>query len=77
MCNCGCDTSTNDQANSLRKQAGISGAGAACLAGIPAAINSAQHPHPAVMWTTIGIQVILIARAGWFLRKRKHLLQGV
>lgn len=76
MCNCGCDPTTNDQANSLRKQATISGAGAACLAAIPAAVNSVQHPHPAVMWATIGVQAILIARAAWFLRKRKQLLQS-
>jgi len=76
MCNCGCDPSTQDEANKLRKKSVVTVMAAACLTGIPAIVNSAQHPHPAVMWAVIAVQVVLLARAVLLLRKRKQLLAG-
>ncbi|MEG9432511.1 hypothetical protein [Terriglobus sp. ADX1] len=76
MCNCGCDPSTQDEANKLRKKAAVTGGAVACLAAIPAVVNSPQHPHPAVMWAVIAVQVLLLVRAALLLRKRKQLLAG-
>lgn len=74
MCNCGCDPSAQDEANKLRKQAAVTGGAVACLAAIPAVVNSSQHP--AVMWAVIAVQLVLLARAAMLLRKRKQLLAG-
>lgn len=75
MCNCGCDPSTQDEANKLRKKAAVTGGAVACLAAIPIMVNSSQHP--AVMWAVIAVQVVLLARAALLLRRRKQLLAGI
>lgn len=76
MCNCGCDPDTKDQADKLKRQAVISASSVACLAGIPAVVNSAAHPHPDVLFAVIGMQVVLIANALRLMHKRKQLLAG-
>jgi len=76
MCNCGCDPSTKDAADKLRKQAVISGSSVAALAGIPAVLNAPGHPHHQVMYAVIAVQAVLIANAFRLIHKRKQLLQG-
>ena len=74
MCNCGCDPDTKDQADKLKRQAVVSAGSVAALAGIPAAVNSAAHPHPDVLFAVIGVQAVLIANALRLMRKRRQLL---
>lgn len=76
MCNCGCDPSTKDAADKLKRQAVISAASVACLAGIPAIVNAPGNPHHAVMFAVLAVQACLIANAFRLIHKRKQLLQG-
>jgi hypothetical protein len=76
MCNCGCDTSTKDAADKLKRQAVVSASSVAALAGIPAVLNAPGHPHHQVMYAVIAVQAALIANAFRLIYKRKQLLQG-
>ena len=74
MCNCGCDPDTKSEAGKLKRQAVVSASSVACLAGIPAVVNSTAHPHHDVMFAVIGVQIVLIANALRLMHKRKQLL---
>lgn len=76
MCNCGCDTSTKDAADKLKRQAVISASMVACLAGIPAVLNTPGQSHHQLMAVVIAVQLGLIANAFRLIYKRKQLLQG-
>ncbi len=77
MCNCGCDPSTKDAADKLKRQAVVSATSVAALAGIPAVLNAPGHPHHQVMYAVIAVQAALIANAFRLIQKRKQLMQGV
>ena len=74
MCNCGCDPDTKSEADKLKRQGVISASSVAALAGIPAVVNSTAHPHHAVMFAVIGVQLVLIANALRLFHKRSQLL---
>lgn len=76
MCNCGCEPDVKDEADKLRRKTVANGAAAAALAGIPATLNSAAHPHHALVWAVIAVQAVLVSNAVRLLYKRKQVLQG-
>jgi hypothetical protein len=75
MCNCGHDVCDTAEAESLKKKAVVTAAGAAALAGIPAVLATGTSHH-GVLGAVIALQAVFIVRAVYLVRQRKVLLAG-